>query len=96
MYWRVGGFNEDYWGYGCEDCDFYARLSQAARWTEQRSFDLLHLWHDRVDGWDKHHKENKNLERILSGNDIQTRVRMQYAQLKRLGYGEELAKFNIE
>lgn len=95
-YWRVGGFNEDYWGYGCEDCDFYARLSQASKWLEQRTFDLVHLWHDRVLGWDKHHKENKNLERLLSGNDIQARVRLQHAQLNRLGYGDELAKSNAK
>ena len=91
-YWNVGAFNEDYWGYGCEDCDFYARLSNGSKWFEDRKFDLLHLWHGRVDGWDKHHKENKKLESELKKLNIEQRIALQISQLKRLGYGEFLHK----
>lgn len=89
-YWKVGGFNEDYWGYGCEDCDFYARLSSGSRWKEDRKFDLLHLWHGRVDGWNNHHKENKKLETELCKLPMDRRISMQREQVKRLGYGELL------
>lgn len=89
-YWRVGAFNEDYWGYGCEDCDFYARLAGGSRWREDRTFDLLHLYHGRVDGWNAHHKENKKLESELCRLGITQRIKLQISQLRRLGYGEFL------
>ncbi len=40
VYWRVGGFNEEFKGYGCEDCDFYSRLAASCDWLEDRQFDL--------------------------------------------------------
>lgn len=89
-YWKCGGFNEDYWGYGCEDCDFYARLSGASKWKEDRVFDFLHLWHSRVGGWNGHHEANKALERSLKGLQMGVRVERQYDQLRRLGYTKEL------
>jgi hypothetical protein len=91
-YWKVGAFNEDFWGYGCEDCDFYARLSGFSRWKEDRSFDFLHLWHSRVQGWHGHHKQNKAIESNLKTIPIPDRVRKQYQQLKRNGYRDELDK----
>lgn len=87
-FWKIGGFNEDYNGYGCEDCDFYARLSRGAKWREERVFDFLHLWHGRVEGWDQHHSENKSLEHKLSQLSIDQRINMQRSQLKKLGYEE--------
>lgn len=87
-YWKVGGFNEDFWGYGCEDCDFYARLSQSSTWKEDRTFDLLHLWHGRVDGWNKHHEENKRLESSLNSKRMNIRINMQHNQLRNLGYAQ--------
>lgn len=89
-YWKVGGFNEDYWGYGCEDCDFYARLSGASKWKEDRVFDFLHLWHSRVGGWNGHHEANKALERSLKVLQMPVRVERQQQQLRRLGYNKEL------
>jgi len=86
-YWKVGAFNEDYYGYGCEDCDFYARLSAASNWLENRSFDFLHLWHGRVSGWEQHHKENRDLEAELSKLPIAERVLLQHRQLSQIGYG---------
>lgn len=86
-FWRAGGFNQDYVGYGCEDCDFYARLSGSSNWQGERSFDLLHLWHSRVPGWDAHHAANKQLETSLKQLSIQERIALQHEQLRRLGYG---------
>lgn len=91
-YWSVGGFNEDFWGYGCEDCDFYARLSKYVRWKEDRSFDFLHLWHGRVNGWDDHHENNKAIEKKLCQMTIETRINMQKSQLRKLGYGQFVDK----
>lgn len=91
-YWKCGGLNEDFWGYGCEDCDFYSRLSGHSRWNEDRSFDFLHLWHSRVSGWHNHHKKNKAIEGELKNLPIIDRVRKQYQQLKRNGYKDELEK----
>jgi predicted glycosyltransferase involved in capsule biosynthesis len=85
-YWRVGGFNEDFDGYGCEDCDFFVRLSNGSKWTEDRTFDLLHLWHSRVDGWNQHHNVNKQLEIRLNRMSIGDRIAMQVSKLKELKY----------
>lgn len=85
-YWKVGGFNIDFQGYGCEDCDFYARLSQASNWHEARRFDLLHLWHPRVPGWNEHHQSNKILEQRLKAKSIPERVASQIQQLRNGGY----------
>jgi hypothetical protein len=89
-YWKVGAFNEDFWGYGCEDCDFYARLSKYAKWVEDRSFDFLHLWHGRVSGWNNHHSQNKDIEAGLGALPVVDRVRKQYQQLEKNGYKKEL------
>lgn len=86
-YWSCGAFNEDYWGYGCEDCDFYARLSAVGSWYEERTVDFLHLWHGRVDGWNEHHEENKRLEHSLRKKAVHERIMLQYEQMNRLGYG---------
>lgn len=85
-FWKIGAFNEDYWGYGCEDCDFYARLSGGSNWKEDRVFDFLHLWHSRVPGWNVHHEQNKQIEGALKAKTISLRIQLQHAQLERLGY----------
>ena len=89
-YWLVGGFNEDYWGYGCEDCDFYWRLSNRSKWFGDRTLDLLHLWHPRVENWGVHHRTNKELEARIAQAGLDGRVIMQHEQLRRNGYGEHL------
>lgn len=89
-YWRVGGMNEDFWGYGCEDCEFYARLSANAPWKEERNIDLLHLWHSRVSNWNRHHATNKDIEEQLSRQPMTNRVTMQHNQLRTQGYGQFL------
>ena len=89
-YWQVGAFNEDYCGYGVEDCDFYARIKSQPTWLCSEEFDLIHLWHSRVAGWDSHHEENKKLGAKLSLLSIEKRIELQIKQLKDLGYGHKL------
>lgn len=91
-YWKIGAFNQDFWGYGCEDCDFYARLASIPDWQEDRNFDFLHLWHSRVSGWNKHHDTNKHIESQLQALSIDQRIKKQHAQLQQIGYGEQLQK----
>lgn len=85
-YWKVGGFNEDYKGYGCEDCDFYARLAGGSKWLEQRSYNLLHLWHPRTTGWEEHHNANKAIETRLRALSIPDRIALQRSKLVQWGY----------
>ena len=91
-YWRVGAFNEDFWGYGCEDCDFYARLASDAGWFEDRSVDLLHLWHSRTAGWNDHHDENKRIEATLNAMTMINRIKLQHKQLEKNGYKAFISK----
>lgn len=81
-FWKVGAFVEDYNGYGCEDCDFFARMSQGSNWLENRIINLIHLWHGRTDGWRDHHKKNKVIEAELAGNTIHRRIEMQRDKLR--------------
>jgi GT2 family glycosyltransferase len=60
-YFKIGGFNEVFEGYGCEDCDFFERLKKNTRFFNQRSIDMFHLWHSRAPGWQTKHKYNKTL-----------------------------------
>jgi GT2 family glycosyltransferase len=73
IYFRIGGFNEAYEGYGVEDCDFFERLKNHSHFFNQRSIDMFHLWHSRVPGWNDRHKVNKRLaetiERTMKGNN---------------------------
>jgi glycosyltransferase involved in cell wall biosynthesis len=85
-YWHCGGFNEDFWGYGVEDCEFYNRLSSDSNWQENRIFDFLHLYHGRVDGWNDHHTNNKKIDAQLRKLSMQDRIAKQYAQLRSRGY----------
>jgi GT2 family glycosyltransferase len=58
-YLRIGGFNEDFIGYGCEDCEFFRRLKSQSKFDDERTVTLFHLWHGRTAGWDGCHKTNK-------------------------------------
>ena len=94
-YWKCGGFNEDFWGYGCEDCDFYKIISEYARWLEDRSYDFLHLWHSRVSGWNQYHDINKQIESRLNKLTVKERVDRQLKQLKANGYRTLLEDMRI-
>jgi len=86
-YWRCGAYNEDFWGYGCEDCDFYARMSSNTEgYYGIRTADFLHLHHGRTAGWDAHHQANKIIQQSLNLKNMEDRIKLQHSQLKRLGY----------
>jgi len=65
IFWSVGGFNEVFSGYGCEDTDYFYRLSKGCNFLNNRYVDFLHLWHSRVPGWEAAHTKNKLLEAEL-------------------------------
>lgn len=94
-YWKCGAFNEDFWGYGCEDCDFYKRLSEYTKWYEDRSYDLVHLWHSRVEGWNEHHDINKKIEAELRKLSVAERVERQLIQLIKNGYKKKLQDVGV-
>jgi hypothetical protein len=56
----IGGFNEDFIGYGCEDCEFYYRLMGHGSFFGDRTEDFVHLWHGRSHGWKEWHRLNKD------------------------------------
>jgi GT2 family glycosyltransferase len=60
-YFRCGGFNEIFEGYGIEDCDFFDRLKYSAKFYNSRSEDFVHLWHGRTPGWNRFHTRNKKI-----------------------------------
>jgi predicted glycosyltransferase involved in capsule biosynthesis len=81
-YWRIGGFYEAYEGYGCEDCDFYLRLSKNTQWLEDRTVNLLHLHHGRSGKWRDYHKLNKALESKLARLTMSERIKKARNALK--------------
>lgn len=87
-FWKVGGFVEAYWGYGCEDCDFYFRLSKGSRWQANRIVDLIHLWHVRTSGWVKYHAVNKDYERALAALSVEERIQKQHKYLKNTSFAK--------
>ncbi|MCK9557765.1 MAG: glycosyltransferase [Candidatus Cloacimonetes bacterium] len=89
-YWKIGGFSEEFVGYGVEDNDFYFRLSKGTNYHDNRIFDLLHLNHGRVDGWGIYHKKNKELGAKLSSLSIGDRIARQRQLLTRSGRGHLL------
>ena len=86
-YWKIGGFVEEFVGYGVEDCDFYSRLSKATIWKENRQFDLLHLHHNRIESWMTFHQKNKELGAKLSALSINDRIARQRQLLVQTGRG---------
>jgi len=58
---RIGGFCEDFWGYGYEDCEFFNRLKLATNFFNTRSERLLHLEHGRDQNWKKHWEDNRSV-----------------------------------
>jgi predicted glycosyltransferase involved in capsule biosynthesis len=67
IYIKIGGFDEEFIGYGCEDCEFFYRMKNATDLFNERTIDLFHLWHGRTTGWEKYHEANKKIQsRIFS------------------------------
>jgi predicted glycosyltransferase involved in capsule biosynthesis len=71
----IGGFCEDFVGYGVEDCEFFNRLQHNTKFFNERSIDLFHLWHTRTNGWDEHHTKNKAIGHRLMSQSMTQRLR---------------------
>lgn len=59
IYKQIGGFDENFIGYGVEDCEFYDRLKKCTQFKEDRYITMIHLWHGRVPGWEERHRANR-------------------------------------
>lgn len=85
-YSKIGGFYEAYSGYGCEDCDFYARLIAGGSFKNDRRISLYHLNHPRSDKWQKFHDQNVKLETALKKLSDIARIADAKNSLIRKGY----------
>jgi len=82
-YCNIGGFNEDFEGYGCEDCDFFHRLMQFSKsFYNERSEAFYHLHHGRVGGWQQCHTRNKELMRKFASMNKNEYIRMLQLKLR--------------
>jgi GT2 family glycosyltransferase len=80
-YIMIGGHIEEFIGYGCEDTEFFARLSVGCKFHNNRFIDLLHMYHGRSIGWKQHHEKNKQLEFRLSKDSMQVRFAFAHKRL---------------
>lgn len=73
-YFRIGGMDEDFIGWGGEDNEFWQRCSTLKKWIWGFS-PIIHLWHKSQPLKDC--KENKNIARarMLEEINIDTRIR---------------------
>lgn len=85
-YWRIGGFNEIFVGYGIEDIEFYERMQKASNFLNDRRLAFIHLWHGRSQGWQQQHQENKEIYTKLQGQKLDTRIAELRQQLVKQGY----------
>jgi glycosyltransferase involved in cell wall biosynthesis len=82
-YWSVGGFNEDFWGYGYEDNDFYHRLKQSSNFLEDRKTNLLHLAHPRSPDFSETYKANSEVYDEVCKMSMSKRIISQKQQISR-------------
>ena len=68
--------------HNCEDTEFFARLSSAPGFLNERSLNLLHLWHGRTPGWDEHHKRNKKIEKKIYAMAMRDRIADQHRRFE--------------
>lgn len=85
-YIKVGGFNADFVGYGCEDCEFFERLKAHCKsFDNNRDETFYHLEHSRVPGWQQCHKQNKILMKTLMKRDRSKYLEDLRNRLKNIG-----------
>ena len=85
---EIGGFNEDFKGYGNEDTDFYSRLSNYGNFCDQRTYNFIHLWHGRAEGWVACYDKNKELEATLNSMPMTNRTKELRNKLLQSGYSK--------
>ena len=81
-YYKIGGFDEKFEGYGVEDCAFYANLNKSTKLLSSRTFKFFHLWHDRVVGWEACHARNKTHYTGVTKSDLQVYISQLAATFK--------------
>ena len=95
-YFNVGGFCEMFVGYGCEDCEFFERLSHLTKFFNMRTESFLHLNHARTSGWQRHHLKNKKIYVRMKGKPMETRRLMLLDELRKGGYSSVIDKLGIK
>ena len=94
-YYESGGFNNQFVGYGVEDCEFYERLSKLTDFYEDRRLYLIHLWHDRSPGWKNLHQNNKLLGMEIKTMSMDDRIADLHRSLRDNGFGAILDHYGI-
>jgi len=74
-YYKIGGMCEEFEGYGYEDLEFWDRLRQILKLNEDRIFDVLHLNHGHVRGYDKQWAKNQKIWTNLAGQPPANRAK---------------------
>lgn len=79
LYWHIGGHDEEYIGWGCEDADFYFKLEGVCRPSRLRGVPLLHLNHPKAEQGDAYKQnrerfEEKNQERLNTKGGVYRRT----------------------
>lgn len=85
----IGGYNEEFFGYGNEDTEFYSRMSALKTFYSDRASNFVHLYHGRTSGWTDHHRANKMLEEMLFKRPMDVRVNDLRMALIAKGYNIE-------
>lgn len=81
-YISVGGFDENFVGYGVEDVEFFNRLKALGSFFDERSVDMVHLWHDRSPNWQQCHNNNKRYMASVENRSWQERWTTLSGQLR--------------
>jgi hypothetical protein len=79
-YFRIGGMDEDFVGWGGEDIEFWERCSLLKRWIWGYE-PIIHLWHKSQPL--KEQKNNPNLNRIKDLDDVSLESRIQSLKSKK-------------
>jgi GT2 family glycosyltransferase len=81
-YMSIGGFDENFVGYGLEDVEFFDRLEEFGSFFNERSVDMVHLWHDRSGDWKACHDNNKKYMNSIENISHQERCRVLNQRLR--------------
>lgn len=81
-YIKVGGFCEDFYGYGCEDCEFFGRLRDGTNIYDNRTVNFIHLHHGRDDSWTCDWERNKTIYNKMTSQPIQDRINYTHEHLQ--------------
>ena len=76
--------------HNCEDCEFFSRLAAYPGFFNDRSENLIHLYHDRSGNWNVYHQKNKLLEAKLYAQNMNNRLNDSRARFSRK-YGVDIS-----